>query len=204
MVGGLGRGEFIKTVRFVGPVAYVVTFRSFDPLYVVDLADPTRPALSGELTQPGFSEFLYPVSDRILIGVGVQITNGEPSGLVAATYDVSDPSHPRQVASATLASGYQYVAGGYDPHAFLYWPATQLALLAVPDNPAYGSTSGSSGVAAFVVAPTGGLTRAGTLRHGSDATTRSVVIAGQVWAFSDAGVLTAPLSDLSATAWHGY
>lgn len=203
-VGGLGAGEFIKTVRFIGDLAYVVTYQSFDPLYVVDLANPRAPVLAGQLAQPGFSEFLYPVSDRLLIGVGVQITDGEPSGLVVATYDVSDPAHPRRVDSSTLASGYQYVAQGYDPHAFLYWPATDLALLAVPADGEYGTTGLSSGIAAYQVGGSGQLTRTATLAHGSTSTTRSAVINGQVWAFSDAGVLTAGLSDLGTTAWHGY
>jgi Beta propeller domain len=203
-VDGLGNGEFIKTVRFIGDVAYVVTFQTFDPLYVVSLANPRHPVLAGELVQPGFSEFLYPVSDQLLIGVGVELTNGEPSSLAVATYDVSDPAHPQRVDSSTLATGYQYVAGGYDPHAFLWWPAADLALVAIPADDQYGTNSLSSGIAAYQVAASGQLTRSATLSHGSTSTTRSAVIDGQVWAFSDSGVLTAGLTDLPASTWHGY
>jgi hypothetical protein len=203
-VGGLGKGEFIKTVRFIGAQAYLVTFQSFDPLYVVDLANPRHPALVGELDQPGFSEFLYPLPGGRLLGVGVEITDGEPSGLVLATYDVSNPAHPRRLDSSVLASGYQYVAGGYDPHAFLYWPETHLALVAVPGNGPDGPDIAPSGIAAYQVGAGGHLTRSAMLSHGSDTATRSVVIHGQVWALTSDGVMTADLTNLPATTWHAY
>jgi uncharacterized secreted protein with C-terminal beta-propeller domain len=202
-VGGLGKGEFIKAVRFIGDQAYLVTFQSFDPLFVVELANPRQPVLAGELDQPGFSEFLYPLPGQRLLGVGVEITGGEPSGLVVATYDVSDPAHPRRLDSSVLASGFMYVAQGFDPHAFLYWPGADLALLAAPGLGPYGP-SGGSGIAAYQIGGAGHLTRSATLGHGIDQATRSVVIDGQVWAFTDAGVVTAALTDLPASSWHGY
>ena len=51
-VSGLGRGERIYAVRFLGDVGYVVTFREVDPLYTLDLSDPTRPRVLGELKIP--------------------------------------------------------------------------------------------------------------------------------------------------------
>ena len=69
-VGGLGRGERIYAVRFIGDVGYVVTFRQTDPLYTVDLADPDRPRVVGELKIPGYSAYLHPVGDDLLLGVG--------------------------------------------------------------------------------------------------------------------------------------
>ncbi|MGI8461495.1 MAG: beta-propeller domain-containing protein, partial [Solirubrobacterales bacterium] len=59
-VGGLGRGEQIYAVRFIGDVAYVVTFRQVDPLYTVDLSTPTDPTVLGELKVPGYSAYLHP------------------------------------------------------------------------------------------------------------------------------------------------
>jgi hypothetical protein len=200
-VGGIGQGEFIRAVRFIGDQAYVVTFRSFDPLYVVDLRNPRQPVLAGELDQPGFSEFLYPLPGKRLLGVGVEITDGEPSGLLLATYDVSDPAHPRRLDSSVLVSGFQYVAQGYDPHAFLFWSPTSLALVAVPDN---GIDTAASEVAAYQIGADGRLSRAATLGHDPNPATRSVVIGGVVWAVTDAGVVTANLTNLTATTWHGY
>jgi uncharacterized secreted protein with C-terminal beta-propeller domain len=204
-VGGLGRGEYIRAVRFIGEEAYVVTFQTFDPLYIVDLSNPRHPVLAGQLDQPGFSEFLYPLPGQRLLGVGVELTNGEPSGLIVATYDVANPAHPVRLDSSVLASGYQYVAQGYDPHAFLYWAPVNLALVAVPSDATYaGSVGGSSAIAAYQIGASGQLTRTATLSHGPDLATRSVVIGSQVWAITSGGVVTANLTDLPATTWHSY
>ena len=62
-VGGFGEGEQIFAVRFQGDVGYVVTFRQTDPLYTVDLSDPTSPAVVGELKILGYSSYLHPLGD---------------------------------------------------------------------------------------------------------------------------------------------
>ncbi|WP_344748287.1 beta-propeller domain-containing protein, partial [Streptosporangium vulgare] len=69
-VGGLGRGERIYSVRFIGPVGYVVTFKQVDPLYTLDLRDPAAPRRTGELKITGYSAYLHPAGDGRLIGVG--------------------------------------------------------------------------------------------------------------------------------------
>ena len=69
-VGDIGRGENVQSVRFVGDVGYVVTFRQIDPFYTIDLSDPTNPEILGELKIPGFSSYLHPISDTLVLGVG--------------------------------------------------------------------------------------------------------------------------------------
>ena len=69
-VGGLGKGERIYSVRFVEDVGFVVTFRQTDPLYTLDLSDRTKPRVVGELKIPGYSSYLHPIGDGLLIGVG--------------------------------------------------------------------------------------------------------------------------------------
>ena len=69
-VGGLGRGERIYAVRFMGDVGYVVTFRETDPLYTIDLSDPHDPEVVGELKILGYSAYLHPIGDGLLLGVG--------------------------------------------------------------------------------------------------------------------------------------
>ncbi|MFB3098984.1 MAG: beta-propeller domain-containing protein, partial [Acidimicrobiia bacterium] len=69
-VDGIGRGERIYAVRFIKDRGYVVTFRQVDPLYVIDLSDPRRPTVEGELKIHGYSAYLHPVSDDLLLGVG--------------------------------------------------------------------------------------------------------------------------------------
>lgn len=201
IVGGLGHGQQLRAVRFLGDQAYVVTYRSFDPLYVVDLSNPRKPAVTGQLEQPGFSEFLYPLPDHRLIGVGVQLTNGEASGLEVATYDVSDPAHPHRIDVAPLASGFFPANQGYDPHAFLYWQPDHLAVLAVPSGINNGQPTAA---VAYQIATNGRLTRIATLGHGRLTTTRNTVIGSTVWAFTPAGIVVAKLTSLDHSTWHPY
>jgi hypothetical protein len=224
-VSGLGNGQFLRAVRFLGDQAYVVTFRTFDPLYVVDLTNPSKPVVSGQLEQPGYSEFLYPLPGNRLLGVGVQITDNEPSGVVVATYNVADPAHPTQIDSSPLTQGFLDGTQGFDPHAFLYWPPVGLALIATPTGVSYGgppvispgggagiSTGGPAGVAnsvggsvaAYQIGTDGHLSRTATLSHSNATATRSIVIGSSVWVITDSGIVTANLTDLPATTWRPY
>jgi hypothetical protein len=100
----LGRaGEQVYAVRFAGPLAYVVTFRRVDPLYVLDLSNPLDPRAAGELTVPGFSDYLFPLADGKLLGVGKEATaDGLMQGLKVALFDVADPARPAQLQGITL------------------------------------------------------------------------------------------------------
>ncbi len=103
-VTGLGVTESIRAVRFAGDVGYVVTFRQIDPLYVLDLSDPTDPKQVGELKIPGFSRYLHPLSGGLLLGVGrdADPRTGWELGLQATLFDVSDPANPTQVSVLPL------------------------------------------------------------------------------------------------------
>ena len=118
-VGGLGRGERIFAVRFLGDVAYVVTFRQIDPLYVLDLSDPANPVLQGELKIPGYSAYLHPVGDGLLLGVGQDATEeGQVLGTQLSLFDVSNPQDPQRIDTLQIG-GYSEVE--WDHKAFLYW-----------------------------------------------------------------------------------
>ncbi len=95
---GIAKGETIKSVRFSGDTAYVVTFEQTDPLFVIDLKDPASPKIVGELKIPGFSSYLHPISDTLLLGVGVDgDENGRGNGIKLSLFDVSDPTSPKEV-----------------------------------------------------------------------------------------------------------
>ena len=83
-VDGLGRDERIQAVRYLGDLAAVVTFRQTDPLYLVDLSDRTAPRVLGELKVPGFSTYLHPLGDGLLLGVGQDATEHRPGDRRAA------------------------------------------------------------------------------------------------------------------------
>lgn len=119
MVDGLGPTETIRSVRYVGDLAYVVTFRQTDPFYVVDLSDPASPRTLGELKVPGFSSYLHPVGDGLVLGVGSDATDdGRITGAKVSMYDASDPAAPRELATWTAAD-IEFMVGN-DTHAF-HW-----------------------------------------------------------------------------------
>jgi hypothetical protein len=127
-VGGLGEGERIFSVRYVGDVAYVVTFRQTDPFYVVDLADPTNMTVLGELKIPGFSSYLHPITETLVLGVGQDATDdGRTTGTKVSLFDVSDPGDPREIDVWTMQNAGSDAE--FDHRAFLYWAPTGQAVL---------------------------------------------------------------------------
>ena len=97
-ITGLGIDERIFAVRFMGPQAYIVTFRQIDPLYALDLSNPTNPKALGELKITGFSSYLHPVGENLLLGVGQEADqDGIIEGLQISLFDTSDPTDPRRV-----------------------------------------------------------------------------------------------------------
>ncbi len=134
-VSGLGAGQQIYSVRFVGTAGYVVTFRQVDPLYTIDLSDPTTPRVAGKLELEGYSSYLHPLGNDRLLGIGQDVGAGnEPAGSQLELFDVSDASTPRLLARTSLGDG-SYSEALYDHHAFLYWPPTKLAVLPVQIYP---------------------------------------------------------------------
>ena len=128
-VGGLGKDEQIYAVRFIDNLAYVVTFRQTDPLYVIDLTDPANPVEAGELKIPGYSAYLHPVGDGLLLGVGQDATDeGRTTGTQLSLFDVSDPTNPQRISTLPIG-GYSEVE--WDHKAFLYWPADGTIVLPV-------------------------------------------------------------------------
>ena len=205
-VGGLGRGERIYSVRFIGDAGYVVTFREIDPLYTVDLSDPTAPRVAGELKIPGYSAYLHPLGDGLLLGVGQDATDeGRTTGTQVSVFDVSDPARPVRLHRHTVARG-AYSEAEYDHHAFLYWAPAGLAVLPVE---AYGEKGrdGFVGAAAYRLGPGGTIAEAGRLEHPAEPgempspVRRSLVVGDRLYTLSDAGLLASGLGDLARVAW---
>ena len=130
LLKNIAKGERIKSVRFTGNTAYVVTFVQTDPLFVIDLSDATAPKILGELKIPGYSAYLHPVGDGLVMGVGVDGTEaGTNGGMKVSLFDVSDPTKPVECAKFTM-SGYEsderqvYVdSDAYFDHKALCWDA---------------------------------------------------------------------------------
>lgn len=129
-VGNLGVGERIFSVRYVGDQGYVVTFRQVDPLYVIDLSDPYKLRVTGELKIPGFSSYLHPLEAGRILGVGRDATpEGRVTGAKVSLFDVSNVNLPREVASWTLKGSF--TTAQFDHRAFLYWKPKSLLVLPI-------------------------------------------------------------------------
>lgn len=99
----LANGERIKSARFVGETAYIVTFRQTDPLFVIDTSDPYNPKIQSELKVNGFSQYLHSAGDGLLIGVGYDGTeNGANKDGKISLFDVTDPLSPSETSKLTV------------------------------------------------------------------------------------------------------
>ena len=207
-VGGLGKTERIYSVRFTGPVGYVVTFRETDPLYTLDLRDPAAPAVLGELKITGYSAYLHPLGDGRLIGVGQEADRqGRTRGTQVSLFDVSDLADPALVATYQIESGHSEAE--FDPHAFLWWPEQQLLVIPLVswseqrERPDAGALALRVGEAS--------LTELATISHPapnswerSNEIRRSLVIGDTLWTVSDLGLQANALSTLEETGWVGF
>ena len=146
-IDGIGKpGERLYAARFVGNRAYLVTFRLTDPLYVVDLSNQENPLIAGELEIQGYSDYLHPISDTLILGIGKDAISDDSSididgargawyqGLKLALFDVSDPASPAEVNSIVLGKRGTDSEVLRDHHALSFLPATQTqaARLAIP------------------------------------------------------------------------
>ena len=122
----LAEGDQLHATRFDGNLAYIVTFFRIDPLWVVDISDPTRPRIAGELQVPGWSTFIQPLGDR-LVTVGIDNTNSWRVSV--SLFDVHDPSAPALVSKVALGQNYSWSEANTDEKAFNVMPDEHLILL---------------------------------------------------------------------------
>jgi hypothetical protein len=208
-VDGLGTGERIFAVRFLGPTGYVVTFRQIDPLYVLDLRDPRKPRQTGQLKINGYSAYLHPAGNGMLIGVGQDATSqGRTTGTQVSLFDVRDPARPRRLSAHKVESGSSEVE--FDPHAFLYRPDSGLTVLPVQRFVATDPAAGLAGQALVLSVRGEQVRRLGTVRQPrheenrppQDATIRrSLTIGTTLWTMSDAGLQANDATTLTQQAW---
>jgi hypothetical protein len=141
-------GEQVYAVRLLGTLGYVVTFQRIDPLYVLDLSDPTDPRTLGEVEAAGFSDYLFPLGNGLLLGVGKDASaEGRVGGVKVAVFDVSDGSRPREAAKAVFGlagsfSGLDVSRHGIDLHPVVGTVRVGLPLVTVDDPGFTTSTRG--------------------------------------------------------------
>ncbi len=114
-ITGLGKDERIYSARFIEDKGYLVTFKQTDPFYVLDLKNPKKPEMVGELKIPGFSSYLHPITKDLILGVGM-----ENSKVKISLFDVSNPTNPLEISKYSLNEYWTEVSNNH--HAFLQDP----------------------------------------------------------------------------------
>ena len=192
-IGGLGKGERVYSVRFVGDTGYVVTFRQIDPLFTLDLSQPERPRVLGELKIPGYSAYLHPIGEDLLLGVGQDADdNGRPLGTQISIFDVSDLRKPTRLYTRHLGQGWSEAE--HDHHAFLFWPKTGLVMIPFEQR-----------AVGFRVGRTRGIDPLGRVEHDQAyPIRRSLVVRDSVLTVSDNGVKASSLATLGERGWAAF
>lgn len=204
-VGGLGKGERVYAVRYIDTNAYVVTFRQVDPLYVIDVSDPKNPRVAGELKISGYSAYLHPVGPGLLLGIGQEATEqGQRVGFAASIFDVRNPAAPKLVARKVVEQAGS--SAEFDHHAFLYWPATGLAVVPMY---AYGPNGQSFNGAIGLKITEGAIEEIGRIQQPDapqygEPIERSLVIGTRLYTTSFRGILSNRLDNLQSLAWVPY
>lgn len=124
--------ERLFGVRFYGDIAYLVTFEQIDPLYVLDLSDPDKPFIAGELEIPGVNNFLHPVNDSLLLGLG-----RDEGRIKLELFNVEDISNPSSIAVLPLSAEnatWSISQALWDRHAFTYLEGEFVDRIAVPTS----------------------------------------------------------------------
>ena len=204
--------EQIYSARFMGDHGFLVTFRQIDPLFVLDLTDPENPSIAGELKIPGFSEYLHPLGDTRLIGVGRSVEENEfggavPTALQLSLFDVSDWSNPTVIQQMEIGGYGSFSEAGMNHKAFALLESENLLALPVWLNESDNDFEfdGFSGVLCLRIDPDAGFEELGRLGNAGGEFygswgTRAIVIGDTVYAANAAGVIAAPLSDFEAVS----
>ena len=131
ILDGFADGEQIRSARYIGDYAYVVTFRQTDPLFVINLSDPTNPKIEGELKLPGFSSYLHPIGNGMLIGVGYDGDEKNANGnMKVSLFSVADPKNPTELSQVLVGNNLDYVISNlsYEYKAFVSLPNGEFAV----------------------------------------------------------------------------
>ena len=178
----LAPGEKIYSARFMGDLLYLVTFKQTDPLFVIDLSNPTQPGILGELKIPGYSDYLHPFDKTHLIGIGkdtYETSSGAviPTGIKVALFDVSELNNPRVVDSRVIGEKGSDSAVLTDHRAFLLDKRKNIMVLPIKEvvhTPVVASKYDGSyteeiwqGAYVFGIDPKSGFVELGKISHGS-------------------------------------
>ncbi|MDR2903581.1 MAG: beta-propeller domain-containing protein [Clostridiales bacterium] len=217
-IEGIAPGEKIYSTRFMGDRAYMVTFKTVDPLFVIDLSEPSAPEILGELKIPGYSNYLHPYDETHLIGFGKDTMEQDGGayylGMKLSLFDVSDVSAPKELFSEIIGDRGTESDVLYNHKALLF--SKEKGLLAFPvtitkasgsqqDSPwAYGEFD-AQGAIVYDIDLENGFVKKGLISHGSvdynneDFVQRILYIGDTLYTVSNGKIQANDRSDLSET-----
>lgn len=174
-VGDIAPKEDIRSVRFDGPRAYIVTFKKTDPLYVFDLANPKSPKILGELKIPGFSTYMHMMDENHLLTIGYDAEDKGSfawfTGILLQIFDVSDPTNPKLAHKEVIGTRGSSSEALTNHLAFTYFAPKKLLALPMTicedsnGGGSYGTNMTFSGLLAYEVTTATGFTRLGGVPH---------------------------------------
>ncbi len=219
--------EKIYSTRFTSDRLYMVTFKQMDPFFVIDLSNPKRPRVLGELKIPGYSNYLHPIDSNYVLGVGKETAENQWGGVTAkglkiALFDVSDVSDPRLVDKFEIGDAGTDSEALRDHRAFLYdkakgllvIPVSEVAYVPVIDaDKSYTSYKYMDGAYVFNVSPVTGIDLKGVVNHSDDGSSDKVrrslyigsvlyTISGQKIVMSDLGDLGKPIGEVALSTYY--
>ncbi len=211
----LAPGEKIYSARFMGNRCYLVTFKKIDPLFVIDLTNPTSPEVLGELHITGYSDYLHPYDENHVIGIGKETVEAEGGnfawyqGVKISLFDVTDVSDPKEIAKYEIGDRGTDSPILYDHKAFLFDRSRNLLVIPVrvaeinpaqypgevPDN-AYGEIVWD-GAYVFHISLEQGLEVRGKITHTTSSIQRSLYIGDVLYTISELKIKMNSLTDLT-------
>jgi uncharacterized secreted protein with C-terminal beta-propeller domain len=175
--GEIAPGEQLYATRYIGDKAYVVTWHVTDPLFVIDLANPSKPKILGELKIPGFSEYMHPLDDTHLLTIGRETDDtghqhtdaGYWYGIAIQVFDVTNPLEPKQQYKYVYDGGEYATSEATQNHkAFTYFDDRKLLAFPYVRQVGWGATTEtgpSSTLELFHVDLASGIKKLGSIDH---------------------------------------
>jgi len=150
-VSSIAPGEDIRSVRFDDDRGYVVTFKKTDPLFVLDLYDPSKPKILGELKIPGFSTYMHRIDPEHLLSIGFDADDHGSfafyDGIILQLFDVKNPTEPKLLHKEKIGTRGSSSEAATDHLAFNY--LADRGLLAIPMTICDGGGDGRQGELSF-------------------------------------------------------
>ena len=112
---GIAKGEEVYAARYISNIAYFVTYHNTDPLFAADISDPQHPKLLGNVKMTGYSDYLHPYGDNLLLGIGYETDpdTSETLGVKLTMFDTSDPINLKILDSVVINDANTQATNSY-------------------------------------------------------------------------------------------